>query len=199
MTKAVFQSGISWAVIEKKWDGFRTAFAGFDPERVANLSPKDVDGLAEDTAIVRNRRKIEATVESAETMVSLDREHGGFEGTVADLRKRFRFLGETGCYHFLYVVGEEVPSHEGWSCSWSLDPRTGPPRRSGPSQRRRNFSAISICTTLPSCTMSRIVPNWIRRSTSITCRRTSRSSSDSDSNAGGSAGFAMPGTLPHAV
>jgi len=140
MTKAVFQSGISWAVIEKKWDGFRTAFAGFDPERVANLSPKDVDGLAEDTAIVRNRRKIEATVENAETMVSLDREHGGFrsylrshggfEGTVADLRKRFRFLGETGCYYFLYVVGEEVPSHEEWSRSRSLDPRTGrPPKK----------------------------------------------------------------------
>ncbi len=135
MTKAVFQSGISWAVIEKKWDGFRTAFAGFDPERVANLSPKDVDRLAEDTAIVRNRRKIEATVENAETMVSLDREHGGFrnylrthggfEATVADLRKRFRFLGETGCYYFLYVVGEEVPSHEEWSRSRGLDPATG--------------------------------------------------------------------------
>lgn len=142
MTKAVFQSGISWAVIEKKWDGFRTAFAGFDPERVANLSPKDVDRLAEDTAIVRNRRKIEATVENAETMVSLDREHGGFrsylrshggfEGTVADLRKRFRFLGETGCYYFLYVVGEEVPSHEAWSRSRSLDPRTGRPPKKRP-------------------------------------------------------------------
>ena len=81
-------------------------------------------------------------MENAETMVSLDREHGGFrsylrshggfEGTVADVRKRFRFLGETGCYYFLYVVGEEVPSHEDWSRSRNLDPRTGRPPKKRP-------------------------------------------------------------------
>jgi 3-methyladenine DNA glycosylase Tag len=141
MTRAVFQSGISWAVIDNKWDGFRAAFAGFDPERVAQLSPKDIDRLVEDTSIVRNRRKIEATVENAETMVALDREHGGFrnylrslggfDATAEDLKKRFRFLGETGCYYFLYVVGEEVPAHDAWSRSRGLDPRTGrPPKRS---------------------------------------------------------------------
>ena len=40
------------------------------------------------------------------------RSHGGFEETVADLRRRFRFLGDTGAYYFLHVVGEEVPPHE---------------------------------------------------------------------------------------
>ena len=43
--------------------------------------------------------------------------HGGFEGTVADLRKQFRFLGETGCYYFLYVVKEEVPDYDSWCAS----------------------------------------------------------------------------------
>jgi DNA-3-methyladenine glycosylase I len=124
MTKAVFQSGISWRVIEAKWDGFREAFEGFEPATVAGFYPPDVDRLAADTRIVRNRRKIEATVHNARTMIELDEEHGGFrkylrshdgfDETVADLRKRFKFIGQTGAYYFLHVVGERVPSHEDW-------------------------------------------------------------------------------------
>ncbi|MGH2685521.1 MAG: DNA-3-methyladenine glycosylase I [Actinomycetota bacterium] len=124
MTKSVFQPGISWAVIEAKWEGFRAAFHGFDAERVADLSPKDVDRLVEDASIVRNRRKIEATVHNAETMLALEREHGSFrtylrsfdsfEDLVADMRKRFKFLGDMGAYYMLYVVGEDVPPHEEW-------------------------------------------------------------------------------------
>jgi 3-methyladenine DNA glycosylase Tag len=124
MSKAVFQSGISWRVIEAKWEGFREAFEGFDPETVAGFDPPDVDRLTQDTRIVRNRRKIEATVHNARTMIDLDREHrgfrnylrshGDFDQTVEDLRRRFKFLGDTGAYYFLYVVGEEVPAHEEW-------------------------------------------------------------------------------------
>jgi 3-methyladenine DNA glycosylase Tag len=127
MSKSVFQSGISWQVIEAKWDGFREAFEGFDPQTVAGFDPSDVDRLAQDTRIVRNRKKIEATIHNARTMIDLDGEHGGFrkylrshddfEETVADLRGRFKFLGDTGAYHFLYVVGERVPPHEEWMAS----------------------------------------------------------------------------------
>jgi 3-methyladenine DNA glycosylase Tag len=127
MTKAVFQSGMSWRVIESKWEGFREAFEGFDAGKVARLTPDDVDRLVQDQRIVRNRRKIEATVDNAVEMVALDREHAGFrnylrshdsfEETVADLRRHFRFLGDTGAYYFLYVVGEKVPSHEDWMAS----------------------------------------------------------------------------------
>jgi DNA-3-methyladenine glycosylase I len=139
LTKAVFQSGISWRVVEAKWDGFRKALKGFDPSKVADLTPRDIDRLAEDASIIRNRRKIEATVENAETMLELDREfngfgrylrsHGGFDETVADLRQRFRFLGDTGCYYFLYVVGEKVPGHEAWAESRGLDASTMRPKR----------------------------------------------------------------------
>ena len=127
MSKAVFQTGISWAVVDAKWDGFRQAFSGFDPKVVADLTPPEIDQLAQDTRIVRNRKKIEATVHNAETMLELDRRHGsfkkylgshdGFEALVADLRKRFKFLGDTGSYYFLYVVGEPVPPHEEWMAS----------------------------------------------------------------------------------
>jgi 3-methyladenine DNA glycosylase Tag len=139
MTKSVFQSGISWRVIEAKWEGFRAAFRGFNPEWVAGLDPPDVDHLAQDTRIVRNRRKIEATMHNARTILDLDRQHEGFreylrshadfDTTVADLRKRFKFLGDLGACYFLYVVGERVPDHEEWVASHGQGLR-GNPRRS---------------------------------------------------------------------
>jgi 3-methyladenine DNA glycosylase Tag len=122
LTKAVFQSGISWRVVEAKWPGTRAVLDGFDPERLADLTPEDIDRLAQDTRLIRNRRKIEATVENAQTLIELDREYGGFkrylesfgdfEKACADLVKRFKFLGRMGAYYFLYVVGEPVPSHQ---------------------------------------------------------------------------------------
>jgi 3-methyladenine DNA glycosylase Tag len=124
MTRAAFQTGLSWKVIDAKWPGFQEAFFDFDPERVAALTQADIDRLAEDTRIVRNRRKIEATVDNAHALLALDREpggfqtwlrsHSGFEDTVEALRSHFRYLGETGAYYFLYVVGEPVPAHEEW-------------------------------------------------------------------------------------
>jgi 3-methyladenine DNA glycosylase Tag len=128
LTKAVFQSGMSWAVIENKWDGFREAFHAFDPERVAALTPEEVAALEEDTRIIRNKRKIRATVDNADALLALDRDtdggfagwlgaQGGFEETVRALRDRFAFLGDFGAYYFLYVVRRPVPSHEDFRAS----------------------------------------------------------------------------------
>ena len=72
LSKAVFQAGISWQVIEAKWEGFRAAFAGFDPETVAAFTDDDVERLMDDPGVVRNRRKIEATVRNAQVMLELD-------------------------------------------------------------------------------------------------------------------------------
>jgi DNA-3-methyladenine glycosylase I len=124
ITRAVFQSGMSWRVVEAKWPGFREAFAGFDPAVVAAYTDDDVERLAADKGIIRNRRKIEATITNAQAMVKLEDEPGGFAGwlrgcgdfdaTVAALRGEFRFLGDMGAYYVLYVVGENVPTHEEW-------------------------------------------------------------------------------------
>jgi 3-methyladenine DNA glycosylase Tag len=124
LTRAVFQSGISWRVVDAKWPGTRAAMYEFDPNKLADLTPEDVDRLAQDQRLVRNRRKIEATVANAETMLELDRQFGGFkrylesfgdfEATAADLVKRFKYLGDMGAYYFLHVVGEPVPAHEDW-------------------------------------------------------------------------------------
>ena len=133
LTKAVFQSGMSWQVVEAKWPGFREAFDGFDPVKIAGYAGDDVERLAADTRIIRNRRKIEATLTNAQALLELERSQGGFAGwlrsrgdfeaTVAALRSEFRFLGDTGAYYFLYVVGEPVPSHEEWMKTHQLGPR----------------------------------------------------------------------------
>ncbi|HET6494485.1 MAG TPA: DNA-3-methyladenine glycosylase I [Thermoleophilia bacterium] len=124
LSKAVFQAGISWQVVEAKWDGFRAAFASFDPETVASFTDDDVERLMSDPGIVRNRRKIQAAVRNAQVMLELDREYDGFgrylrsqpdyEALVADLRGNFKFVGDSGAYFFLSVVGEPVPPHEEW-------------------------------------------------------------------------------------
>ena len=133
MSKSVFQAGISWKVVEAKWPGTREAFKGFDAEAVAHMTPMDIDDLATDKRVIRNRRKLEAIVENARRMLDLQdqhgsfrdylRSHGGFEETVKDLRKQFKFLGDMGSFHFLYVVGEEVPSYEQWCASRGREPQ----------------------------------------------------------------------------
>lgn len=127
MSKAVFQSGMSWRVIDAKWSDIREAFHSFDAEAVAGLSDDDIDDLAGDRRVIRNRRKLAAIVGNAGRLLELDAEHGSFRAylrshgdfstTVTALRKDFKFLGEVGCYFFLYVVGEEVPPHEEFEAS----------------------------------------------------------------------------------
>ena len=67
MTKAIFQAGFSWRVIRDKWPNFRRAFDGFDVEKVAGYDERDVERLLADEGIVRNGRKIEATIQTSIT------------------------------------------------------------------------------------------------------------------------------------
>ncbi|HJM89044.1 MAG TPA: DNA-3-methyladenine glycosylase I [Dehalococcoidia bacterium] len=127
MSKAVFQSGMSWKVVDGKWATTRETFDGFDPEKVAAYGEPQLGALKEDTRVIRNRRKLAAVVNNAQTMIELEAEHGTFRGylrshesfdaTVDDIRKQFSFMGDMGCYYFLYVVGEETPSHDQWVAS----------------------------------------------------------------------------------
>ena len=66
-----FQSGLSWLTILRKRENFRTAFAGFDPERVARFGKRDVERLLLDAGIVRHRGKIEAAIANARGTVAL--------------------------------------------------------------------------------------------------------------------------------
>ncbi len=66
-----FQSGLSWLTILRKRDAFRTAFADFEPERVARFRKRDVERLLKDPGIVRHRGKIEAAIANARGTLSL--------------------------------------------------------------------------------------------------------------------------------
>ena len=71
-----FQSGLSWAIILRKRESFRTAFAGFDPELVAAFTESDVERLLGDAGIVRNRLKIAATITNAKATIALRENEG---------------------------------------------------------------------------------------------------------------------------
>ena len=84
------QAGLSWLTILKKREGYRKAFAGFEPKRVAGFSTADVDRLLADTGIVRNRMKIESAVTNARSFLGVQEEFGSFDAYV------WRFVnGET--------------------------------------------------------------------------------------------------------
>ena len=124
LTKAVFRAGFSWKVIHDKWPHFREAFDDFDVQIVASYDEPDLDRLLSDPGIVRNGRKIEATIHNAQAMQELTSEHGSFHNYLRSLDglsyaqrrqilcKRFRNVGPTSVFVFLHSVDEEVPSWE---------------------------------------------------------------------------------------
>lgn len=81
------QAGLSWETILRKRDGYRDAFAGFDPARVARFTPSRIDKLLGDERIVRNRLKVESTVRNAKAFLAVQEEFGSFDVYV------WRFVG----------------------------------------------------------------------------------------------------------
>ncbi len=130
-----FQSGLSWLTILRKRDGFRQAFADFDPARVARLGPRDVETLMNNREIVRHRKKIEATINNAKRAIETALQFGSLAAYVwsfepdsphrpeggeypipstspasvalsKDLKDRgWRFVGPTTAYAFMQAMG----------------------------------------------------------------------------------------------
>jgi DNA-3-methyladenine glycosylase I len=127
------QAGLSWSTILRKREGYRAAFEGFDPGRVARFGDRDIERLLADPGIVRNRLKVESTVANARAVLELD---GGLDEllwsfvggspkvnrfrTLAEIpaetveskamskelkRRGFRFVGPTVCYAFMQAAG----------------------------------------------------------------------------------------------
>ena len=78
LTLEAFQSGLAWITILRKREGFRSAFAGFDPEVVATFGEDDRARLMADTGIVRNRLKVNAAIHNAGAVLAL-RDRGGLD------------------------------------------------------------------------------------------------------------------------
>ena len=94
------QSGLSWATILRKREGYRRLFAGFDPAAVARFGDADVERLLADPAIVRNRLKVESTVANARATLAVQGELGSLDTYLwsfvggSPLQNRWRTLGE---------------------------------------------------------------------------------------------------------
>lgn len=127
MTKAVFQAGFVWRVIENKWPGFEQAFDRFDPYRIAFHADEDIERLAGDARIVRNGAKILATRNNARFVCELAEEHGSagaffagskpenFAGLLDTLKKRADRLSGASGQFFLRQMGVD-----GWVMSPSV-------------------------------------------------------------------------------
>lgn len=72
------QAGLSWSTVLRRRSGYRRAFAGFDPARVARFSPAVVERILRDPRIIRHRGKIESAVRNARVFLAVQREHGSF-------------------------------------------------------------------------------------------------------------------------
>jgi len=73
------QAGLSWWTVLQKREGYRRAFAGFDPERVARFRPARIEALLQDPGIVRNRAKVTSAVQNAQAFLEVQREQGSFD------------------------------------------------------------------------------------------------------------------------
>jgi DNA-3-methyladenine glycosylase I len=130
-TLGVFEAGLSWSIVFSKRDAFRRAFKGFDVATVAAMTARDVDRLLQDSAIIRNRAKIQATVQNARAMRSASPSLATLARSYETNRKRaprsitelptstaqadafakqlksqgYRFVGPTSVYAFMQNVG----------------------------------------------------------------------------------------------
>jgi DNA-3-methyladenine glycosylase I len=131
LTLGVFQAGLSWAIVFNKRDAFRRAFHGFDTGRVATMAEQDVERLLRDPSIIRNRAKIQATIENARAMRSASPSLAALASSFASTRRRaprsltglptstpeaeafakqlksqgYGFVGPTSVYAFMQNVG----------------------------------------------------------------------------------------------
>jgi len=72
------QAGLSWSIVLKKRENYRLAFSNFDPQKIARYSKKKVENLLNNPGIIRNRLKIEATINNAKIFLKIQKEFGSF-------------------------------------------------------------------------------------------------------------------------
>ncbi len=119
--RIIFMGGLNRAVVDNKWPGFLAAFHGFEVAAVADMTPADIDRLAQDDRIIKYRAKLQAVVENAQVMRQLAAEHDSFGAYVAGLygeqgaasaakvlARQFAYISEQGAQHWLYSTGYDI-------------------------------------------------------------------------------------------
>ena len=127
------------------------------------MTDRDIDALVKDERVIRSRPKIAAVVHNANELLALERA-GGFkkhlkafpeyEPLASDLKKRFKFVGDSGVYHFLWTVKHPVPDWREWSRAhgkdWEAKAKASPagqPRAKRPNTATNRRSSSEPCTT----------------------------------------------------
>ena len=122
LTRKIFISGFSGDPVAPRWPRFREVFYAFDPGIVAEMPDLLIDHLQQDPGIIRNKRKLRATVANASEFVRIGEEFGSFHDYLRSLDnltygqrareigKRFASVGPNTVYYFLEDAGEPVPA-----------------------------------------------------------------------------------------
>ena len=116
LTKTVFSAGLNWSVVENKWPDFHKAFADFSIPKVAKFNEKNVKTLMTNAGIVRNEKKIKATIHNAGEFMKLQKEFGSVKkyidsygkdevGLQANVQSRFQHVGPMTARTFLWSSG----------------------------------------------------------------------------------------------
>jgi|SRR5208283_4599499 len=121
MCRVIFQAGLNWHVIDKKWPTIRKAFLNFKIGKIAFFTAADVEKLMKDPDIIRNKGKIKAIIQDAQNFVAIEKQYGSFQkyldsldksnnyaNVVKDLVNKFKWLGPPSASLFLYTVGEKI-------------------------------------------------------------------------------------------
>ena len=121
MCRIIFQAGLNWNVIDKKWHTIRKAFDNFSPEKVSHFTQSDVAHLMKDEGMIRNKGKISAIIQNAKEFEKIKKEFGSFQKyldsmdksqnyltLIKELDSRFKWLGPSSTSLFLYSVGEKI-------------------------------------------------------------------------------------------
>jgi len=108
------QAGLSWITILRKRQSYRQAFDEFDPQKIARYDEQKVAGLLADPGIVRNRRKVEATVSNARAFLAVQEEFGSFDAYI------WQFVGGRPIQNAWKTLGE-IPAQSGESEELSKD------------------------------------------------------------------------------
>jgi 3-methyladenine DNA glycosylase Tag len=124
ITQAIFQAGLSWAVIDARWGRYVTEFDGFDVAKVAAYDDAAVARLMQAAGIVHSRAKIVGTIRNARTLLAIEGEFGSirayqtsfasYDALRRDAAKRFAYLGDMSTYYWLFRTGAPVPDVERW-------------------------------------------------------------------------------------
>jgi DNA-3-methyladenine glycosylase I len=121
LCRVLFQTGLNWAVVEKKCPTIKPAFCSFDIDRIAAFTDADVQRLLNDRGIIRNKYKLHAIIENAKQFQQIRQQFGGFQAyldsfdksnnyteVVKALSDRFERIGSTTAALFLISVGENI-------------------------------------------------------------------------------------------